>query len=44
MLPGFPKTEALGDVNVKRVRKQQRMISNRQKKGLRRVTEPFGRV
>jgi len=34
MYPEFPKTGAPGDKTVKRIRKQQWMISRRQKKGL----------
>jgi len=32
--PVFPETRAPGDKTVKRIRKQQRMINRRQKKGL----------
>ena len=44
MIPGFPKTGKPGDPTVKRIRKQQQMISRRQKKRLRKVTEPFRRA
>jgi hypothetical protein len=41
MLLGFPETRALGDKTVKRMRTQQRMIANRQRKGLEKINEPF---
>jgi hypothetical protein len=34
MYPGFPKTGAPGDKTAKKIRKQQRMILRRRKKGL----------